>query len=140
MLSEYNQQTDEELIDDRLLAEIDPDDLDVTDVDMRPDPEAYAEAMKHIVDGAPTRDITVGGTDADLVTFLRSPAAPEDEKKNADAADREFLGIGYLFSEAEYEAIMAEFNTDGSQNPVYNTDTQPFDTVSENGANDTTKH
>ena len=133
-------QTDEELIDDRLLAEIDPDDLDVTDVDMRPDPEAYAEAMKHIVDGAPTRDITVGGTDADLVTFLRSPAAPEDEKKNADAADREFLGIGYLFSEAEYEAIMAEFNTDGSQNPVYNTDTQPFDTVSENGANDTTKH
>ncbi|MBE6657600.1 MAG: cation-transporting P-type ATPase [Ruminococcaceae bacterium] len=118
-------------IDEALLSEIDPDDLDVTDVDMRPDPQAYAEAMKHIIDGAPTRDITVGGTDADLLTFLRASAAPEEEKKNADAADREFLGIGYLFSEAEYEAIMAEYNADGSQNPIYDTDTQPFETVSE---------
>ena len=126
-------------IDEALLTDIDPDDLDVTDVDTRPDPEAYAEAMKHIIEGAPTRDITVGGTDADLLTFLRSPSASEERKKNADAADREFLGIGYLFSEAEYEAIMAEFNADGSQNPVYNTDTQPFETVSENGTDDRLK-
>jgi len=26
---------------------------------------------------------------------------------------------------------MAEYNADGSQNPIYDTDTQPFETVSE---------
>ena len=118
-------------IDEALLNDIDPDDLDVTDIDTRPDPAAYAEAMRHIIEGAPTRDITVGGTDADMISFLRANTAPEDEKRNAEAADREFLGIGYLFSEAEYEAIMAEFNADGSQNPVYDTDTQPFEALSD---------
>ncbi|MBQ7298814.1 MAG: cation-transporting P-type ATPase [Clostridia bacterium] len=96
-----------------------------------PDPAAYAEAMRHIVDGAPTRDITVGGTDADLVSFLRASSDPDEEQKTADAADREFLGIGYLFSEAEYEAIMAEYNADGTQSPVYDTDTQPFEALAD---------
>lgn len=118
-------------LDEAFLADIDPDELDVTDIETRPDPAAYAEAMRHIIEGAPTRDITVGGTDADMITFLRANTAPEEEERNAEAADREFLGIGYLFSEAEYEAIMAEFNADGSQNPVYDTDTQPFEALND---------
>ena len=108
---------------------LDPDDLDVTDVDTRPDPDVYEDAMQHIIDGERTRDITIAGTDADLVTFLRAKASPEADEKNAEAADREFLGIGYLFSEAEYEAIMAQYNEDGSQSPVYDTETRAFDQV-----------
>lgn len=119
--------------DDALFDEIDPDDLDAVDVDARPDPAVYADAMRHIIDGAPTRDITVGGTDADLITFLRAAETPEEQQKNEEAAEREFLGIGYLFSEAEYEAIMAQYNEDGTQSPVYNTDTQPFEAIAENG-------
>ena len=112
-----------------VLSALDPDDLDVTDSDTRPDPDVYEDAMQHIIDGERTRDITIAGTDADLVTFLRAKASPEADEKNAEAADREFLGIGYLFSEAEYEAIMAQFNEDGSQSPVYDTETRAFDQV-----------
>ena len=112
-----------------VLNALDPDDLDVTDVDTRPDPDVYEDAMQHIIDGERTRDITIAGTDADLVTFLRAKASPEADEKNAEAADREFLGIGYLFSEAEYEAIMAQYNEDGSQSPVYDTETRAFDQV-----------
>ncbi len=121
-------------IDPSLLLLV-PDDLEVEDIETRPDPKVYADAMRHIIDGAPTQDITVGGTDADLITFLRAEESAEEEQKRADAADREFLGIGYLFSEAEYEAIMAQYNDDGEQNPVYNADTQPFRTIPENGGN-----
>ena len=74
--------------------------------------------------------ITIGGTDAEVRTFLRT-ALREDDGKTAEDADREFLGIGYLFSEEEYEAIMAEYNADGTQNAVYNTETQKFDIVGE---------
>lgn len=123
--------------DETLLSAIDPDDLDVVDVDTRPDPTVYADAMKHIIEGAPTRDITIAGTDADLVSFLRSSETPEEKQKNADAADREFLGIGYLFSEAEYEAIMAQYNEDGSQSPVYDTETRAFEAADAENRADT---
>lgn len=98
--------------------------------DMLPDQEAYEAALAHIADGPATRDITIGGTDAEVRTFLRT-ALREDDGKTAEDADREFLGIGYLFSEEEYEAIMAEYNADGTQNAVYNTETQKFDIVGE---------
>ncbi|MBQ7983255.1 MAG: cation-transporting P-type ATPase, partial [Clostridia bacterium] len=110
-------------------AEFSPE-TDAEGADMLPDPRAYEEAMAHIADGPATRDITIGGTDAEVRTFLRT-ALREDDGKTAEDADREFLGIGYLFSEEEYEAIMAEYNADGTQNAVYNTETQKFDIVGE---------
>ena len=122
-------ETEDSQFDSELLDTLDPDDLDVTDVDMRPDPDAFAEAMKHIVDGASTRDITIGTTAADVRSFLRAAETQGLDRETQAAADREFLGIGYLFSEAEYEAIVAEYNEDGTQSAVYNTETQIWDAV-----------
>ncbi len=94
-----------------------------------PDPTAFAEAMEMKTEEPTTRDITIGGsnmaaTEAGVRSFLRDHEAT---KHDSEAADREFLGIGYLFSEEEYEAIMAEYNADGVQEKVYNTETRQFD-------------
>lgn len=98
------------------------------DEDAMPDQTAFDEAMEMDAEEPATRDITVGGssmaaTEAGVRSFLR---AHEETEHDTEAAEREFLGIGYLFSEEEYEAIMAEYNEDGVPEKVYDTDTQPF--------------
>ncbi|MBQ8578086.1 MAG: cation-transporting P-type ATPase [Clostridia bacterium] len=104
--------------------------------DGTPDPYAFAAAMADEAEEPATRDITIGGssmaaTEAGVRSFLRTPESVSEEAETARDADREFLGIGYLFSEEEYEAIMAEYNEDGTQNAVYNTETRDFDAVSD---------
>ncbi|MGM9626031.1 MAG: cation transporting ATPase C-terminal domain-containing protein, partial [Eubacteriales bacterium] len=95
--------------------------------DLRPDPDAFASAMESGTAAPSAGDITIGGTDAQVRSFLRTEENEEREAKLSGEADREFLGIGYLFSEEEYEAIMAAYNKDGTTERIYNTDTQKFD-------------
>lgn len=119
------------LPDEEDYVTLSPDEL--PDADGIPDPEAYEEAASHGITGEDNiGDITVGGTKAALRGFLREDkhrqtAGLEMEENN------EFSGIGYLFSEEEYEAIMAEFNRDGVRHNLYDTQTQPFDKVGGNG-------
>ncbi len=123
-----------------------------------PDIDIFEEAVRAVHEegdlnyNANPYDVTVGGVTKEgntvvnnsaLRKLLRGPHLPdatlfEDEEAGVDtgelpsieeAADREFPGLGYLFSEEEYEAIMAEYAKDGTHRRIYNTETQSFDTV-----------
>lgn len=122
-----------------------------------PDIDIFEEAVRAVhEDGdldynSNPYDVTVGGitsegdavvNDSALRRLLRGEHLPgvsfitEDEGEEdvdgvsiEEAADREFPGLGYLFSEEEYEAIMAEYAQDGTNRRIYNTETQSFDTV-----------
>jgi len=106
------------------------EDRGVVDPEVLPDVSIFEEAMAiPTVDPGTERDITIGGADVQVRSFLRSEENAQTAEQTAVAADREFMGIGYLFSEEEYEAIMAEYNSDGTTVSVYNTETRSFDTV-----------
>lgn len=113
-------------------------------IEDRPDQAAFEEAMaqkeqKEIE--AATHDFTIGDNKQDapteaVRTFLRREEDASKEAETAQAADREFLGIGYLFSDEEYEAIMAEYNDDGTPEKIYNSDTQTFDSATKKDRSD----
>ncbi len=103
---------------------------EVIDPEVLPDVSVFEEAMAQpTIDPGTERDITIGGADVQVRSFLRSEVNAQTAEQTAVAADQEFRGIGYLFSEEEYEAIMAEYNSDGTTVSVYNTETRSFDTV-----------
>ncbi|MBQ3065447.1 MAG: cation-transporting P-type ATPase [Clostridia bacterium] len=122
LLPSENMDTDEKEGSDEDRGLVDPEAL--------PDVSIFEEAMAiPTVDPGTERDITIGGADVQVRSFLRSEENAQTAEQTAVAADREFMGIGYLFSEEEYEAIMAEYNSDGTTVSVYNTETRSFDTV-----------
>ncbi len=93
-----------------------------------PDPDVYdAAAAGGITGESYTGDITVGGTDAEVRDFLRTRTGILYSDEETEA---EFPGIGYLFSDAEYEAIMAEYNQEGGKTDLYDTNTRKIEPVS----------
>ncbi len=91
-----------------------------------PDQHAFAKASEDMPGTPAIQDITANGTtNAALRVFLRDTAVIPTEEET----EREFPGLGYLFSEEEYEAIMAEYSQSGEKKDIYSTETQSFDPV-----------
>ncbi|MCQ2431444.1 MAG: cation-transporting P-type ATPase [Clostridia bacterium] len=131
--------TDVEEPDEIMLLPDDVEDLvlpaEIPDKDGIPDPDAFDAAVAAGFMGDRETDsedgedsdngnITVRSSGAAVRGFLRNETAPV--RFTEEEADREFPGLGYLFSEDEYEAIMAEYNKDGVHRNLYDTETQSF--------------